>query len=37
MGATSGIGYEVAKVLAKRGWRVGVAGRMEDILAKILP
>ena len=25
MGATSGIGYEVAKLLAQRGWRVGVA------------
>ena len=36
MGATSGIGYEVAKVLAKRGWRVGVAGRREDILAKMV-
>ena len=37
MGATSGIGYEVAKLLARRGWEVGVAGRREDILAKILP
>ena len=36
MGATSGIGYEVAKVLAKRGWRVGVAGRKEDILAQMV-
>ena len=36
MGATSGIGYEVAKILASRGWRVGVAGRREDILAKIV-
>ena len=35
VGATSGIGYEVAQVLAKRGWRVGVAGRREDILAKM--
>ncbi|MGN0280973.1 MAG: SDR family NAD(P)-dependent oxidoreductase [Prevotella sp.] len=35
MGATSGIGYEVAKILAMRGWRVGVAGRREDILAKM--
>ena len=35
MGATSGIGYEVAKVLAIRGWKVGVAGRREDILAKM--
>lgn len=36
MGATSGIGYEVAKVLAMRGWRVGVAGRREDILAMMV-
>ena len=36
MGATSGIGYEVAKILASRGWRVGVAGRREDILAKMV-
>ncbi len=35
MGGTSGIGYEVAQVLAGRGWRVGVAGRREDILAKM--
>ncbi|MGN0221978.1 MAG: SDR family NAD(P)-dependent oxidoreductase [Prevotella sp.] len=36
MGATSGIGYEVARLLARRGWRVGVAGRREDILAKMV-
>ena len=36
MGATSGIGYEVAKILASRGWRVGVAGRREDILAQMV-
>ena len=36
MGATSGIGYEVARLLALRGWRVGVAGRREDILAKMV-
>ena len=35
MGATSGIGYEVALILASRGWRIGVAGRREDILAKM--
>ncbi len=35
MGATSGIGYEVAIILASRGWRIGVAGRREDILAKM--
>lgn len=36
MGATSGIGYEVAMLLAQRGWRVGVAGRREDILSKMV-
>lgn len=36
MGATSGIGYEVALVLARQGWRVGVAGRREDILKKMV-
>lgn len=35
MGATSGIGYEVARLLAHRGWTVGVAGRREDILKKM--
>ena len=35
MGATSGIGYEVARLLALRGWKVGVAGRREDILSKM--
>lgn len=35
MGATSGIGYEVALILARRGWRIGVAGRRGDILAKM--
>ena len=36
MGATSGIGREVAQILAKRGWRIGVAGRREDILVRML-
>ena len=35
MGATSGIGYEVALILARRGWRIGVAGRRKDILARM--
>ena len=35
MGATSGIGLEVAKVLAERGWLVGIAGRREDRLQQI--
>ena len=34
MGATSGIGYEVAKLLAQRGWRVGVAGRRVTVLSQ---
>ena len=32
MGATSGIGNEVSRILAARGWKVGIAGRREDIL-----
>ena len=36
MGATSGIGYEVALALARQGWRVGVAGRREDILKNMV-
>ena len=36
MGATSGIGQEVARLLARRGWRVGVAGRRESILAQMV-
>lgn len=35
VGATSGIGYEVAILLASRGWEVGIAGRREDLLQKI--
>lgn len=36
MGGTSGIGYEVALILARRGWRVGVAGRREEVLKKMM-
>lgn len=32
IGATSGIGQEVAKCLLKEGWRVGIAGRREQLL-----
>ena len=32
MGATSGIGYEVAKCFLDAGWRVGVAGRRKELL-----
>ena len=36
MGATSGIGYEVALLLAQRGWSVGIAGRREDRLRTMM-
>lgn len=32
MGATSGIGREVALLLAEKGWKVGVAGRRQQML-----
>lgn len=32
MGATSGIGMEVAKALAAKGWEVGIAGRRQERL-----
>jgi short-subunit dehydrogenase len=32
VGATSGIGYEVAKMYVEKGWRVGAAGRREAAL-----
>lgn len=35
MGATSGIGLEVAKVLAEKGWQVGIAGRRQELLQQI--
>ena len=34
IGATSGIGYEVAKIYSQQGWRVGVAGRRLELLEK---
>ena len=33
IGATSGIGREVAASLVREGWRVGIAGRRQDALA----
>ncbi len=36
MGATSGLGLEVAKILARKGFNVGVAGRRSDRLQKIV-
>ena len=35
IGATSGIGREVAKRLAAQGWRIGAAGRREERLAQL--
>ncbi len=35
MGATSGIGYETAKLYIAMGWRVGVAGRNQDALQRL--
>ena len=32
MGATSGIGYEVARILAESGWQVAICGRREQLL-----
>ena len=32
IGATSGIGYEVAKIYWKRGYQLGLAGRRVDRL-----
>ena len=35
MGATSGIGREVAMLLSRRGWHVGVAGRRTSLLEEM--
>ncbi len=35
IGATSGIGMEVAKCLANKGWQVGIAGRRTERLAAL--
>lgn len=32
IGATSGIGKEVARILLSKGWKVGISGRREDLL-----
>ena len=35
VGATSGIGSEVAKLLLDEGWTIGIAGRREDRLEEL--
>ncbi len=35
VGATSGIGREVAKLLVREGWRVGAVGRREELLQSL--
>lgn len=35
MGATSGIGLRVAEIYATAGWRVGVAGRKDDVMKEL--
>lgn len=35
IGATSGIGYEVARLYIKQGWRIGVAGRRLERLEEL--
>jgi short-subunit dehydrogenase len=35
VGATSGIGYELAKVFSSNGYEVGMAGRRTDLLEKL--
>ncbi len=35
VGATSGIGLEVVKVLSEQGWTIGVAGRRGEILSEM--
>lgn len=35
IGATSGIGYELAKVFSLEGYEVGIAGRRADLLEKL--
>ena len=35
IGASSGIGFEVARLLLKDGWKVGVAARRMDLLQNI--
>lgn len=32
IGATSGIGQEVARILVQQGWHIGIAGRRKEAL-----
>lgn len=36
VGATSGIGKELALIYIKKGWRVGIAGRRQDLLSSFV-
>ena len=36
VGATSGIGMEVAKILLAEGWKLGLAGRRVELLEPLL-
>ena len=36
IGATSGIGYEIAQLYRKQGWRIGIAGRRTKLLAEFM-
>ena len=35
IGATSGLGLEVARLLLERGWSIGVAGRRVEMLEQL--
>lgn len=35
IGATSGIGYEIAQIYRKKGWKIGIAGRRADRLEQM--
>jgi len=35
MGATSGIGLRIAEIYATAGWRVGIAGRKDDVMKEL--
>ena len=35
MGATSGMGREIARILAEKGWKLGIAARREEKLQSL--